>query len=83
MNIEKIKSELLGKEITLLELDNYIQQEVETTQSLFDAEYYILQNKSTSYYLSNSNDLIIGFEIVEKNENNLYTIIKIDEIFVY
>lgn len=83
INIEKIKSELLEKEVTLLELDNYIQQEIETTQSLFDDEYYVLQDKSASYYLNDDNDLIIGFEIVEKNENSLYTIIKIDEIFIY
>lgn len=83
INIEKIKSELLEKEVTLLELDNYVQQEIETTQSLFDNEYYVLQSKSASYYLNNDNDLIIGFEIVEKNENSLYTIIKIDEIFIY
>lgn len=81
--IEKIKNELLKKEVTLLELDNYIQQEIETTQSLFDNEYYVLQNKSISYYLNNNNDLIIDFEIVEENENSLYTIIQIDEIFIY
>lgn len=83
INIEKIKSELLEKEVTLLELDNYIQQEIETTQSLFDDEYYVLQGKTACYYLNSNNDLVVGFDIVEKIENNLYTIVKINEIFIH
>lgn len=82
MDIEKIKNELLGKEIELLDLDNYIQQELGTNQSLFDDEYYVIENESVAYYLDNEHDLIIDFEIIEKNNNNLYTIIKINDIFI-
>ena len=82
MNIEKIKQELLGKELTLLELDNYIQQKLKTTQSLFDDECYVIDIESAGYYLDDLHDLIIGFSITEKNNNNLYTIIKINDIFI-
>ena len=82
MNIEKIKQELLGKEIELLELDNYIQKELRTTQSLFDDEYYVIEGESVGYYLDDEHDLIIDFSITEKNNNNLYTKIKINDIFI-
>ena len=82
MNIEKLKKELLGKEFELLELDNYIQQEFGAAQSLFDDEYYVIESESVGYYLDKEHYLLINFEIIEKNNNNLYTVIKVNDMFI-
>lgn len=42
--LSKLTEKLLDKEIELLELDNFMQQELETQDSLFDSDDYIYNN---------------------------------------
>lgn len=79
----EIIKELEGKEINLLDLDNYMQEKLETTESLFDCEEYVIEGKSASYYLEEDRNLIIEFEILEKEKDNLYTKVKIINVFEY
>lgn len=81
--IKEIIKELEGNEINLLDLDNYIQAKLETTESLFDSEEYVMEGKSVSYYLEEDRNLIIEFEILEKEKDNLYTKVKIINVFEF
>ena len=83
--LEELKEELLSKKMSLLEMDNAIldllkQNEIES-ESLFNNEYYCMQNLSCSYNTTEDNGIYIAFKIIKKDEeNNLYTEIEITEI---
>ena len=78
--IKELKKELLNKKISLVDLDNYIESETETTTSLFDVgDCY--NNKSCVYYITEDKSIVIGWEIIEEKENKLNTIVKVTDIF--
>ena len=86
--INSLNTELLNKKISLLDADNFIQSFTNSDSSAFDYIDETLEQLSTSYYISNpfnfGNDyeIAISFNIIEKNENPLYNIIKIDNIWL-
>ncbi len=84
--IKELKEELLNKEITLLDLDNDAQRITGSTVSLFDAENDCIEQTSCSYFLYDNKyigqkNIIIEFEIIDKNEDNLSTIVKVTDIW--
>lgn len=73
--LKELKEELLNKKMSLLDLDNKVEEIVGTTESLYD--FYlddILEQKAVGYiynfdneFYDNDNNFIIGFEIIDKN----------------
>lgn len=88
--IEELKEELLNKELTLLELDNEVQNIIGSTQSLFDCPDEICKKGSYVYMISLGEEfeIFVGYiakntnEEIEnmKSEEKLNIIVKIDEI---
>lgn len=84
--LKKLKEELLNKKITLLDLDNTVQSIVENTNSLFDAEKDCMEQNSCAYFVREDKflgrkDIIVGWEVIEEKENNLETIVEVDDIW--
>lgn len=84
--IKELKEELLNKEMTLLDLDNDAQRITGSTASLFDAENDCIEQTSCAYFIYDNKyigpkNIIIEFEIIDKNEDNLNTIIKVTDIW--
>lgn len=80
-NINELKEKLLNKELTLLEMDNTIIDIVGNTNSLFDEENICIEQKSCSYHVDFEKNIIVCFEIIKKENNNLETLIKVTEIW--
>lgn len=85
--LELLKSELLGKELTVLEMDNIASSilEVGGQQSILNGDfiYYAFANMSHTYTTwENGNEVEynICFELVEENEYKQDIIIKIIDI---
>lgn len=76
------KKELLGRKMTVLELDNYMQEELSTNESLFDEDVkeYIYNNKSYAYKLNEDDYLNVEWEIIKDNEDILKVVVKITDI---
>ena len=80
--LKGLNEELLNKEMTLIEMDNEVKRITESTTSLFDAESDCMEQTSCSYYIKEDKNIVVEFEIVEKNEeNNLNTIVKVTNIW--
>lgn len=79
--IKELKSELLNKEMTLLEMDNEAKRITGSTTSLFDFEEDCINQTSVSYYMDKDKNIILVFEIIKKEENNLDTIVKVTDIW--
>lgn len=83
--INKLRNELLNKEIELLDLDNYILEELDyKTEGIFENVNLALESNSWTYQnIENTEDLEginIIWELIEENENNFKTVVKIQEI---
>lgn len=77
-----LKQELLNKEMRLIDLDNIVLDSFVIagygiTTSLFENEYYVMQNLSVSYETVIDKSINVEFEIVKQEENNLDTIVKV------
>lgn len=79
--------ELKGKEMTLLEMDNKVQEILDTESSIFDGETEVwIEDREFAYTawkdepLSEIVDINIHFTILEESENNLETVVKINDI---
>lgn len=79
--IRELKEELLNKEMTLLDLDNEAERITGSTTSLFDAESDCMEQKSCAYYMDTDKNIIVEFEIINKNEDNTETIVKVTDIW--
>ena len=80
MNLEELKKEILNKKMSLLEMDNKIQDILKTTTSLFDFENDCIIQQSCAYYV-NKQEIVIEFDIIKKSQNNLNNIVKITNIW--
>ena len=93
-NLEEIKKELEGKEMTLLELDNKMQMLLETEESIYNYLSESLEQHSFAYITGFENEevqsLCVDFAIKDENyeekiENDedykFNMIIKVDNIF--
>lgn len=80
MNLEELKKEILNKKMSLLEMDNKIQDILKTNTSLFDFENDCINQLSCAYYVNNQ-EIIVEFEILKKEKNNFDTIVKITNIW--
>lgn len=81
--VKQLKEELNGKEITLVDLDNIAQDTLEISQSIFDYSIdEILNIKSISYTIDEENSIYanVVFEVIEKNEDELHTIVKVTNV---
>ena len=79
--LKELKEELLNKEISLVEMDNEVERITESTTSLFDAESDCMEQNSCAYYIREDKNIIVEFEIIKKEENNLETIVKVTDIW--
>ncbi len=83
--IENVKSELLGKEISLLDLDNTVQKITGSTTSLFDYEFCDVKN-GCSYYIKFNDDtdmaeeILVEYKIVANNEEKTEILVKITNV---
>lgn len=80
MNLEELKKEILNKKMSLLEMDNKIQDILKTNTSLFDFENDCIIQKSCAYYVNNQ-EIVVEFDILKKEKNNFDTIVKITNIW--
>lgn len=79
--LKELKEELLNKEFTLVEMDNEVERITESGTSLFDAESDCMEQNSCSYYIREDKNIVVEFEIIKKEENNLETIVKVTDIW--
>lgn len=79
--IEELKEEILGKELTLGEIDNIAATILESTSSLFDAEEDCMQQCSSSYYIEEDKNVVVGWEVIKQEESNLDTLVKVTSIW--
>ena len=79
--LKELKEELLNKEFTLVEMDNEVERITESETSLFDAESDCMEQNSCAYYIREDKNIIVDFEIIKKEENNLETIVKVTDIW--
>lgn len=79
--IKKLKEELLNKEISLVDMDNAVQSTAETTDSLFDYESDCMEQNSCSYYIAEDKNIVVEWEIVNKEKDNLKTVVKVTDIW--
>lgn len=86
--VENVKSELLGKEVSLLDLDNKVRSITGSTTSLFDYDFDCVK-ASCSYYISYNNDtdmseeILVEYDIIKDDENDEYkteTIVKVTNV---
>lgn len=85
--LEELKREILGKELTVLEMDNTVTDmlEVGGDQSIFNGDYiyYAFENMSHTYTTLESGDEVyynICFDLVEEKEYKQDIVIKITDI---
>lgn len=79
--LKELNEELLNKEMTLVEMDNEVERITESGTSLFDAESDCMEQNSCSYYIREDKNIVVEFEIIKKEENNLETIVKVTDIW--
>lgn len=79
--LKELKEELLNKEFTLVEMDNEVERITESTSSLFNCESDCMEQNSCAYYIREDKNIIVEFEIIKKEENNLDTIVKVTDIW--
>ena len=65
--IKELKQELLNKEMTLVDMDNEAERITGSTTSLFDSESDCMEQTSCSYYMDTDKDIVVEFEIINKN----------------
>ena len=72
--IEEMKEELLGKEMTLLELDKEVGSILDTNSSMFDYSVFRnaldenLKSGSYSYSVTEEDEIEVEFDVIEKPE---------------
>lgn len=69
--LKEMKENLLGKEISLLDLDNASQTILNTTESLYEYLNDVIDDKSFSYILGYSKELgeqaiVVEFDIIDE-----------------
>lgn len=84
--IEEIEKELLNKELTLLEIDNKVINIIGDTNSLFEDESYCMEQNSCAYFVEIRDDIgvkniIVEWEIIKKEDNNLDTVAKVVNVW--
>ena len=79
--LKELNEELLNKEMTLVEMDNEVERITESTSSLFNCESDCMEQNSCAYYIREDKNIIVEFEIIKKEENNLETIVKVTDIW--
>ena len=68
--------------MTLIEMDNEVEEITESTTSLFDSESDCMEQTSCSYYIKEDKNIVVEFEIIDKNEeNNTETLVKVTNIW--
>lgn len=79
--IKELTKEILNKKMTLLEMDNTIIKITESETSIYKDLYYCLEQKSCSYYINENKSIIIEFDIIKNNEDELLIEIKVNNIW--
>lgn len=79
--LKELKEELLNKEMTLVEMDNEAQRITGSTTSLFDTESDCMEQTSCSYYIDTDKNIVVEFEIINKAESNIDTLVKVTNIW--
>lgn len=78
--LEDLKKNLLNKEMTLLEMDNYIEN-LFNTNSLYDDFDENVYSNSCSYYYNDDKNIVVEFEFLEQLNDKLKTKIKVTDIW--
>ena len=83
--IDEIKKEVLKKEMSLLDVDNTIENITGSTSSAFDYIDDVLDQTSASYAIETKilkdKEINVDFDIVENNEDPLKIIVKVWDIW--
>ena len=83
--IDEIKKEVLKKEMSLLDVDNTIENITGSTSSAFDCIEDVLDQTSASYSIETQilkdKEINVDFDIVENNEDPLKIIVKVWDIW--
>ena len=79
--LKELKEELLNKEMTLVEMDNEAQRITGSTTSLFDTECDCIEQTSCSYYIDTDKNIVVEFEIINKAESNIDTLVKVTDVW--
>ena len=74
--VKEIKEEILNKEMTLLGMEIELINALETSDSIFDGDTEsFIKDGSFAY-----DEILIDFQVIEKNDNNLETIVKVTNV---
>lgn len=80
--VKELKEDLLNKEMSLVEMDNKVEQTTGSTTSLFDFTDECLKQMSCAYYINEDKNIIVEFEIINKNEDDIAeTIVKVTDVW--
>ena len=80
--VKELKEDLLNKEMSLVEMDNKVEEITGSTTSLFDAEDDCMEQRSCAYYIDEDKNIIVEFEIINKNEDDITeTIVKVTDVW--
>ena len=79
--IKELCDELLGKEMTLLEMDNTAIGIIGDTDSLFEYESYVLEQNCACYFYDDEHTINVEFKIIEENEEALDIIVEVENVW--
>ena len=78
--LKNLNENLLNKEMTLLVMDNYV-QDIMKTNSLYDDFWDNVYSNSCSYFYKEDKNIVVEFEFLEKLEDKLNVKIKVINIW--
>ena len=79
--LKELKEELLNKDLTLVEMDNAVERITGSTTSIFDEISDCLEQKSCAYYMEENKNIIVEFDIIEENEEETESLVKVIDIW--
>lgn len=78
--LKNLNENLLNKEMTLLEMDNYV-EDLMNTNSMYDDFWENVYSNSCSYYYNEDKNIVVEFEFLEELNDKLRTKIKVINIW--
>ncbi|MCD3319513.1 hypothetical protein G8V07_11525 [Clostridium botulinum D/C] len=78
--LRELKEEYLGQKVKLLELDNFMRSQFDYADSIFDRNTEELIENSFCWETAEMEGFNFEFEVIEKKEDILNTIVKVTNI---
>ena len=79
--INEMKEELLGKELTLLEMDNAAMGITGATEGVFDYLNDCLEQHSVAYSIAENKNIVVEFEIIADSEDKTEATVKVTDVW--